>query len=86
LKTWFLGRGFGFIKDDASSGPDIFMHISALLGSGIDPDELQKGDRLAYDIGPGRDGRPSASRISECSVHAAADIDAHDRNRSRSGR
>ena len=52
LKTWFVERGFGFIKDDASSGPDIFMHISALLGSGINPDDLKTGDRLSYDIAP----------------------------------
>jgi CspA family cold shock protein len=61
LKTWFLGRGFGFIQDDASSGPDIFMHASALLG--INPDDLKTGDRLSYDIGPGRNGRTAAANV-----------------------
>ena len=45
LKTWFAARGFGFIED-ASGGPDIFVHVNALRVSGINPDELQKGDHL----------------------------------------
>jgi CspA family cold shock protein len=44
LKMWNADRGFGFIGDD-SGGPDIFLHISALQSTGIDPDDIRKGER-----------------------------------------
>ena len=48
LKMWNADRGFGFIKEDDSTGPDVFMHISALQG--IDPDNLRLGERLSFDV------------------------------------
>jgi hypothetical protein len=39
---WNADRGFGFIKDDAG-GPDVFLHISALQSSGLDPENLRLG-------------------------------------------
>jgi cold shock CspA family protein len=39
------------------------MHITSLLGSGIDPDEITVGDRLSFDIGRGRDGRTAAANV-----------------------
>ena len=45
LKMWDADRGFGFIKQDDGS-IDIFMHVTSLLSSGIDPDNLAKGDSL----------------------------------------
>jgi CspA family cold shock protein len=59
LKTWSAARGFGFIED-ASGGPDIFMHANAVRVGGINPDELQTGDRLAFEISEGPDRRPAA--------------------------
>jgi cold shock protein len=62
LKTWFAARGFGLIED-ASGGPDISVHINALRVGGIDPDELQEGDHLVFEISEGRDGRPAAVNV-----------------------
>jgi cold shock protein len=62
LKMWNADRGFGFIKDD-SGGPDVFMHVSALQSSGIDPDNLRQGERLAFDVESARDGRTRASNV-----------------------
>ena len=62
LKFWHIDRGFGFVKCD-DGYEDIFMHITSLLGSGIDPDELTVGDRLSFDIGRGRDGRTAAENV-----------------------
>src|SRR5258708_72115 len=50
LKMWNADRGFGFIAQEGGT-EDVFLHITRLLGSGIDPDDLQKGDRLVYEIG-----------------------------------
>ena len=62
LKTWFAARGFGFIED-ASGGPDIFVHVNALPVGGINPDELQKGDHLAFEISDGPDRVPAAVNV-----------------------
>jgi CspA family cold shock protein len=58
LKMWNADRGFGFI-----SGPDIFLHISALQSAGVDPDNIMKGDRLIFDVASRRDGRTQASNV-----------------------
>ena len=42
LKMWNADRGFGFIAQEGGT-EDVFLHITRLLGSGIDPDDLQKG-------------------------------------------
>jgi cold shock protein len=62
LKMWNADRGFGFIKDD-TGGPDVFLHISALLLAGIDPDKIRKGDRLTFDLESIRDGKTKAGNI-----------------------
>jgi CspA family cold shock protein len=62
LKMWNAERGFGFIADD-SGGPDIFLHIRALQSAGIDPDDIRKGERLAFDVENTRDGRTRAGNV-----------------------
>ena len=62
LKTWLANRGMGFIED-ASGGPDIFVHINALRIGGIDPTDLKRGDQFAFEISEGRDGRPAAVNV-----------------------
>jgi CspA family cold shock protein len=62
LKLWNAARGFGFIADD-SGGPDIFLHITALKAAGIDPDSLQKGERLSFDVDSTRDGKTKAGNV-----------------------
>jgi cold shock protein len=62
VKTYLEARGFGFLKP-SDGGEDIFFHATSLLGSGINPDDLRKGDLLAYEIGRGRDGRTAAENV-----------------------
>jgi cold shock protein len=62
LKMWNAERGYGFIADDAG-GPDMFLHISALQSSGIDPDNIKKGERLSFDVESTRDGKTRASNV-----------------------
>jgi len=38
-------KGFGFIQPE--TGPDVFVHISALQRSGLDG--LQEGDKVSFD-------------------------------------
>ena len=62
LKMWNPDRGFGFIKDD-SGGPDMFLHITAVQSSGIDPDNPRPGQRLTFDVESTRDGKTKASNV-----------------------
>ena len=39
-------KGFGFIEPD--SGPDVFVHVSALQAAGIDT--LHEGARLQFEV------------------------------------
>lgn len=52
------GRGFGFIKPD-DGGDDLFVHVRSFVDG---PDSLVEGDRVAFDIGMGRNGRPCAEK------------------------
>ena len=40
-----------------------FFHSSELLLGGIEPSELSQGDRLEFELGVSRDGRPAATFI-----------------------
>ena len=62
LKMWNADRGFGFIVDDGG-GADMFLHISALQSAGIDPDSLNKGDRLTFDVENTREGKTRACNV-----------------------
>jgi CspA family cold shock protein len=62
LKKWLYDRGFGFIKQDRG-GPDIFLHRSQVLGSGINPYDLNEGDPLSFEIGIDRKNRPAAINV-----------------------
>src|SRR5258708_29003348 len=62
LKMWNAERGYGFIADDAG-GPDMFLHVSALQSSGIDPDNIRKGERLSFDVESTREGKTRASNV-----------------------
>ena len=58
---WFnTNKGFGFIEPDTGS-KDVFVHISAVEGSGLQG--LTDGQKLTYEIEPGRDGRESATNL-----------------------
>ena len=50
---WFNAeKGFGFISRE--DGPDVFVHFSAITGSGYR--SLEEGQRVEFDVGPGRKG------------------------------
>ena len=50
---WFNNeKGYGFISRDG--GPDVFVHYSAIGGSGYR--SLQEGQAVEFDVAPGRKG------------------------------
>jgi uncharacterized membrane protein YsdA (DUF1294 family)/cold shock CspA family protein len=58
LATWDDDRGFGFIEADG--GERVFVHIKSIARLANRP---RVGDRLRFEVGPGRDGRPAASNV-----------------------
>jgi CspA family cold shock protein len=58
---WFNAtKGYGFIQPEDGS-KDVFLHISDVERSGIGTP--REGDRLAYDLQRGQQGRTSATNI-----------------------
>ena len=58
---WFNAqKGYGFIQPDDGS-KDVFVHITAVERAGILG--LQEGQKLSYEIEPGRDGKSSAVNL-----------------------
>ena len=58
---WFNAqKGYGFIQPDDGS-KDVFVHISAVEKAGIG--NLQEGQKLSYDVEPGRQGKTSAENL-----------------------
>ncbi len=58
---WFnSAKGFGFI-DPGDGSKDAFVHISALERAGIS--SLSEGQKVEYDVQPGRDGKSSAENL-----------------------
>lgn len=58
---WFNAtKGFGFIEPE-EGGKDAFVHISALERSGIG--SLADGQKVTYDLVPGRDGKEAAENV-----------------------
>ncbi|MFQ6398313.1 cold-shock protein [Nocardia sp. KC 131] len=57
---WFNAeKGFGFIEQDGG-GPDVFVHYSALGGSGFK--SLDEGQRVEFEVGQGQKG-PQATDV-----------------------
>lgn len=55
---WFNSqKGYGFIAPNDGS-KDVFVHISAVQRAGLD--SLSEGQRVQYDLTPGKDGKNSA--------------------------
>jgi CspA family cold shock protein len=60
VKFFNSDRGFGFIAPD-KGGPDVFLHVSSLSRSGLQPP--MDGQRVRFSVRAGRKG-PEASNIS----------------------
>jgi len=57
---WFNdAKGFGFISQD-NGGKDVFVHFSALSGSGFK--SLAEGQKVTFDLTDGAKG-PQASNV-----------------------
>ena len=60
VKFFNAARGFGFIEPEDGS-KDAFVHISAVERAGLTG--LADGQRLEYELQPGRDGKSSAENL-----------------------
>jgi cold shock protein len=55
---WFNGeKGFGFISPDGG-GPDVFVHFSAIVGSGYR--NLEENQRVEFEVTQGQRGPQAA--------------------------
>ncbi len=59
LRSWNEERGFGFIAP-TQGGAELFVHVGALPKDGSRP---AVGEKLAYELGRGRDGRVQATKV-----------------------
>ncbi len=58
---WFNAvKGYGFIQPDDGS-KDAFVHISSVERAGLST--LQEGQRVSYELVPGRNGKSSAENL-----------------------
>lgn len=64
LRDWNEDRGFGFIAP-THGGAEVFVHISAFPRDGTRP---TIGEKLAFELGKGRDGKPQATRVVRLAV------------------
>ena len=59
---WFNPtKGFGFVEPE-DGGKDAFVHISAVERAGLSG--LNEGQKVSYEVQPGRDGKSSAENLS----------------------
>jgi len=59
IRRLFTDRGFGFIETER--GEELFFHRSQIQG--IDYNSLREGQRVEFEVGKGRNGRPQAIRV-----------------------
>ncbi|HAH10092.1 MAG TPA: cold-shock protein [Alphaproteobacteria bacterium] len=60
VKFFNTTKGYGFIAPDGG-GKDVFVHITALQRSNIQ--SLDEGQKVSFEMAPGRDGRISADKL-----------------------
>ena len=61
VKFFNAAKGFGFIEPEDGS-KDAFVHISAVERAGLS--SLNEGQKVSYELQPGRDGKSSAENLS----------------------
>jgi CspA family cold shock protein len=64
VKFFNSDRGYGFITNEAG-GKDAFVHISAVERAGMS--SLREGQKLNYELETGRDGKISATNLTDAS-------------------
>ena len=52
VKFFNAEKGYGFISREG--GDDVFVHFSAIVGTGYK--SLEEGQRVEFDVGPGQKG------------------------------
>ena len=58
---WFNpAKGYGFIEPEDGS-KDVFVHMNAVRSAGLDT--LNEGQRVDFDIEPGKDGKTAAANL-----------------------
>ena len=58
---WFNSvKGYGFIQPEDGSS-DAFVHFSAVESAGLDG--LREGQKIQYELVPGRDGKSAAENL-----------------------
>ncbi len=58
---WFnTTKGYGFIAPEGG-GKDAFVHITAVQRAGLD--SLKEGQRVEFELVPGRDNRQAADKL-----------------------
>jgi cold shock CspA family protein len=64
LRSWNDDRGFGFIAP-THGGAELFVHVSEFPRDGSRP---TVGEKLSYELGRGRDGKPQAVKVVRLAV------------------
>ena len=60
VKFFNTTKGYGFIEPE-TGGQDAFVHISAVERAGLST--LNEGQKVSYDLEPGRNGKSSAENL-----------------------
>jgi CspA family cold shock protein len=60
VKFFNLNKGYGFIAPE-DGGKDVFVHITALQKSNLTT--LNEGQKVSFELTPGRDGKISADNV-----------------------
>ncbi len=60
VKFFNTAKGYGFIEPEDGT-KDAFVHISAVERAGLGT--LNEGQKVTYDLTPGRDGKSSAENL-----------------------
>ena len=67
VSRWFNRKGFGFINvvnsDSDLVGQDLFVHLSGINVAGDGYKSLYPGEYVNFDLGSGRDGRPTCVNV-----------------------
>ena len=61
VKFFNSTKGYGFIEPDDGT-PDAFVHISAVERAGLST--LNEGQKVSYELQPGKNGKSSAEDLS----------------------